>query len=451
MSDARHQFNEELRRRRTGAKDGTVTPTSLGPHVEPGKAGLSGLQIYADGAVSGASPATSVEHILLPSRAIDGCALQAGVADPAHLDAIRMAEQDAMKEALNRLTKPGDVVMMDIYVKGKGGELVADKKHEGIFETHAVVLQRNDKGILVIDPSNPDFSRHMAGPLKQAASSELEVETVSGKRPLYKTTGKEGGRRDCVSVGASVAMHIKEHQFEKDGKTLVAKSKMVNEIYEKFSNGIKFPGDLSAEEQEARQSTNSTIRQMASEVTDLLRERDVLLAGIDKERNGLSSFGKTALDQALPADQAAQLGHETEALRQQMGDLLDRKSQAVTEECRVKVEAVFEQYAQPKSPKAAVADPDRSHSPTAEPASAMAEEQRGASVPGVPQMHEHDPGADTGDRADSSRVAGQEAKTKPAASGDLGRSGARSQGDSDPSHKPGSQQPPGKGGRSSLV
>ena len=110
----------------------------------------------------------------------------------------------------NKSGYPNNVVLIDIFDRSKGFI------NEGINQTHTIVLwKKKDNEIILIDPSNIEYSKHLCERFKLTPLNPT-------KNIIYGSEGKETGYseyfqkepkpRDCIDIAVKIALELNEQQ-----------------------------------------------------------------------------------------------------------------------------------------------------------------------------------------------------------------------------------------------
>lgn len=104
---------------------------------------------------------------------------------------------------------PCNAVLVDIFVRDKTGNITQLSNKEP--DSHTVLLwKKNDKEIVLIDPSSSEFSDHLISSINSTCSTSNGVQVVrtgalaGGK--IYSETSQD--KRDCVDVATKIGFVI---------------------------------------------------------------------------------------------------------------------------------------------------------------------------------------------------------------------------------------------------
>lgn len=126
----------------------------------------------------------------------------------------RISHQQFFNNGTPRTTSfyPENVVLVDIIARDKDGKAKQDS--DGKLETHTIVLwHTSDKGFMIIDPNNNQFSDHLI-PILQSSYPQFNFSHFGTE--LYKAEDSPE-KRDCIDIAAKIAFVINEE--EKAGKS----------------------------------------------------------------------------------------------------------------------------------------------------------------------------------------------------------------------------------------
>ncbi|HJK87186.1 MAG TPA: ankyrin repeat domain-containing protein [Candidatus Megaira endosymbiont of Nemacystus decipiens] len=126
---------------------------------------------------------------------------------------LEQLEFEVINLALERLNKKNPVILIDIFEHEKGGL-------PKLSSTHTVCLwkQQDDK-LLIIDPSNADYSSFLKGLIqKQASDSDLKINiyNVDKKNKKFYQSDllgplKDELSRDCIDIAVKIGLQIQEN------------------------------------------------------------------------------------------------------------------------------------------------------------------------------------------------------------------------------------------------
>ena len=161
-------------------------------------------------------------------------------------------EKHLLKQAIKYLTSVTDqrVVLLDIFerdfsievnkvtkaTKDHGGEVKFDDTQPKI---HCIALYKQpDNKILIVDPSNSDFSLHVQGFVNQIDTSLLLSEIKPGYKIYTVPTSKKTGDsaelyRDCIDIAVKIAIKI---AFKLSNNLTALSSKNLGETLEAIPN-----------------------------------------------------------------------------------------------------------------------------------------------------------------------------------------------------------------------
>lgn len=123
-----------------------------------------------------------------------------------------------IKEAVSHLSS-ADNVLVDIFARESDGKI---KMQESKLETHTIVLHKNSqKEVVVIDPSNSDFSKHLASNVNKmfisgALGSYVDILVSPKQLKIYEPASKDNigpnfdQYRDCIDIAVKIAFGLKK-------------------------------------------------------------------------------------------------------------------------------------------------------------------------------------------------------------------------------------------------
>ena len=160
-------------------------------------------------------------------------------------------------------------------------------------ETHTIVLYMYTKKIIVIDPSNPDFSKHIPmNSIRLFRSDENLVEIIAPlKQKIYAPFDSEnvGPRsdqyRDCIDLSVKIAFGLNRLQENIDISDIMSLG-----VIREITNQKKCNEELFFTDQQAiariRQASDDIIRMEVNKIVECLdKQRKSMLAypGVDPE------------------------------------------------------------------------------------------------------------------------------------------------------------------------
>lgn len=182
-----------------------------------------------------------------------------------------------IKEAIRDFERGKKTILVDIFARNQDGTL--KQESGGYLETHTIVLFKQLVDgltqILIIDPSNSCYSRHLADSVNQAnilspEYNNFEILAPSREFVVYKPKKDNIGPapyqyRDCTDIAVKIAFGVSRIDKIDIGKiqSLPVVLEVSNQIYEKEDlGGIEHGLFFSAEEAIARirQSSENVVR-----------------------------------------------------------------------------------------------------------------------------------------------------------------------------------------------
>ena len=193
-----------------------------------------------------------------------------------------------------------DIFVRDDIVKGDKEKIKFDIK-TGLPETHTVVLYQNSSGdIVLIDPSNSDFSKHLASEMSSLlVSGELMDQTlkVPTKEIKIYTPGKDIGPgtnqyRDCIDIAVKIAFGLNNYTGIIEVSKVMELPAIKEITNQKIINEAFVPNYEAAR---IRQASNDEIRKIADQIMGLLNQQRKGLA----QHNNSSDVEKIILQQNI--------------------------------------------------------------------------------------------------------------------------------------------------------
>ena len=157
-----------------------------------------------------------------------------------------------------------NAVLVDIFDRSAGFVNAGDN------QTHTVVLwKKTGREIVLIDPSNVNFSNHLISEISQVFNVNLSLPNIEGST-IYGTQGSPTGYseyiapnplpRDCVDIAVKIAFEINEQQKIVGDFNLVEKN-----VFSQISNKRKLSKHLD-------KIDGTFIRELQSSNKDIRRE-----------------------------------------------------------------------------------------------------------------------------------------------------------------------------------
>lgn len=192
-----------------------------------------------------------------------------------YLEKTESATNYLQREEINK-SYPNNVVLVDIFDRSSGFI------NKGQNQTHTIALwKKKDDEIVLIDPSNIDYSKHLLEPIKSICKTKI---TTLNYKILYGTATYKGNEitgyseyddnkpkpRDCVDIAVKVALELNEQQ-----KLKISLEVQENKMLEQISNDSKYAKHLTKLSFiviRELQSTNFTARNDAKRTIDIVNE-----------------------------------------------------------------------------------------------------------------------------------------------------------------------------------
>jgi len=211
--------------------------------------------------------------------------------DQVPLKMLHPLEVFLIRDAIDYFKSSGSKsVLVDIFARDDNGSIrIKDDKPE----THTIVLYRNIEQIIVIDPSNPDFSKHIPmNSIRLFRSDENLVEIIAPlKQKIYAPFDSEnvGPRsdqyRDCIDLSVKIAFGLNRLQENIDISDIMSLG-----VIREITNQKKCNEELFFTDQQAiariRQASDDIIRMEVNKIVECLdKQRKSMLAypGVDPE------------------------------------------------------------------------------------------------------------------------------------------------------------------------
>ena len=134
-----------------------------------------------------------------------------------------------IKDAIGHLSKnTGNTVLVDIFARESDGKI---KLQGSKPETHTIVLYNNKKELLVIDPSNSDFSKHLASNtnkmlISSALGGNVDILVSPKQLRIYEPINKDNIGptpdlfRDCIDIAVKLAFGLNQLKSPIDIKNI---------------------------------------------------------------------------------------------------------------------------------------------------------------------------------------------------------------------------------------
>jgi hypothetical protein len=262
--------------KKTGNVENSVTRFGINADNLHGAIGAELASIYVDTAQAGSSKGGSKVGSSSKSKKEQ---------DSPHM--LHPLEIINIREALDFAEKNVQkTVLVDIFARKDTGQINIEQN--GSPEIHSIVLcrQQDPSGkdqVLVIDPSNSHFSRHIAanadlifGYGATIAPAEIVVSSQMIKiyvPPQKVPTGPNPDQpRDCVDIAVKIAFGLNKHQVPIDIKDLVSISEM-----QEITNNTKLNPHLFFEPVEAiarvRQASNDKVRDVVQKILQSMKKQ----------------------------------------------------------------------------------------------------------------------------------------------------------------------------------
>jgi hypothetical protein len=142
------------------------------------------------------------------------------------LDTLRTREsaEDYLRGVSDPDVHPGNAVVVDMLVRGLGGVIAEDPTNPGHPATHSFTLwKKSDTEIVLIDPSNTNFSQPVVTALNNLRISRSEITSEDiAKQKLYNPGPRLTGYsdhtkrypkpRDCTDMAIKVVLELNTRQ-----------------------------------------------------------------------------------------------------------------------------------------------------------------------------------------------------------------------------------------------
>lgn len=154
-----------------------------------------------------------------------------------------------IQDAIDHLNAGNKTVLVDIFARDNDNSI---RQEDGKPETHSVVLYKTADQIIIIDPSDPNFSRHIAfNNVRLFREGEGYTEIISPLRekiytPVRDNTGPGPDQfRDCIDIAVKLAFGLNKLEEDITAEAIMS-SDVVKEVTNRSKLDIDFPYDMDA-------------------------------------------------------------------------------------------------------------------------------------------------------------------------------------------------------------
>lgn len=205
-----------------------------------------------------------------------------------------------IKEAINHCTTVGakvgvKTVIVDIFERNEDGSInIGGDKKPGI---HSIVLYKQGNQVLVIDPSNSDFSKHIAynADVIYGYDSPGQISVPYLPIKIYSPYGPVGPNpseyRDCTDIAIKLAFGLNKHVVPIDMRKLRELS-VVQEVTNQVDINDCLVFDAKKTPARMRQATD-----------DMTRDKiEKLMVSIDRQSDCAKSYKRNDLEKKMAQD-----------------------------------------------------------------------------------------------------------------------------------------------------
>lgn len=168
-------------------------------------------------------------------------------------------------------------VLIDIFARNDDGSIIMkDEKPE----THTIVLYMYTKKIIVIDPSNPDFSKHLTvNNIRLFRGDEEHIEIIAPlKQKIYTPANKDNigpnpdQYRDCIDIALKIAFGLNQWHDPIDLNDITSFN-FITEVsnQQDITNSLFFDGTEATVR--IRQASNDIIRKQTNKLLDVFDQQ----------------------------------------------------------------------------------------------------------------------------------------------------------------------------------
>ena len=188
-------------------------------------------------------------------------------------------------------------VLIDIFARDPQTGMIKWQEEAPLPETHTVVLFKNsEKQLVVIDPSNSTFSKHLSTNTKMLISDNIEILASQKELRIYEQdkkigTGSEPHKyRDCIDIAVKIAFGLSK--IEKVDQNKIEFLEVIQEVtnQEDVNKNLFF----------SKQDSIARIRQASSDEVRKLSEK--ILNNIDKQIKSAHLHNFSKLEQQILTD-----------------------------------------------------------------------------------------------------------------------------------------------------
>ena len=208
-------------------------------------------------------------------------------------------EVEILAKAIDSLLKEDKkTVLIDIFARNDKEQIQFDVK-SNLPETHTVALYKNgDKDIVVIDPSNSAFSKHLSSEMNNLLiSSELMNDTLkapSKEIKIYTPDKNIGSKpeqyRDCIDIAVKIAFGLNKHEDAID-RASIGELAVIQEITNQKGINEGFMKEYGVAR--IRQASDDKIRNTAEKIMDKLYQQRESFSKYKKSDDVIDKIIKT--------------------------------------------------------------------------------------------------------------------------------------------------------------
>lgn len=205
-----------------------------------------------------------------------------------------------LQNAINYLStkEENKTVLIDIFARDPQTGMIKWQEDNPLLpETHTVVLFKNsEKQLVVIDPSNSSFSKHLSTNTKMLISDDIQILVPQKEVRIYEQdkkigTGSEPYKyRDCIDIAVKIAFGLSK--IEKVDQDKIGFLEVIQEVtnQEDVNKNLFF----------SKQDSIARIRQASNDEVRKLSEK--ILNNIDKQIKSAHLHNFSKLEQQILTD-----------------------------------------------------------------------------------------------------------------------------------------------------
>ena len=205
-----------------------------------------------------------------------------------------------IKDAIGHLSKNNDnTVLVDIFARESDGKI---KLQEFKPETHTIVLYNNKKELLVIDPSNSDFSKHLASNTNKmlisgAFGGNVDILVSSKQLRIYEPVDKNkvgpnpDQFRDCIDIAVKLAFGLNKFKGKVDVKDMTSLD-IVKQVTNSDDMNEYLPDLKETNTLRIKQASDELIRKKFYDLSINIEKQITSLANYDSEARDSEAYKK---------------------------------------------------------------------------------------------------------------------------------------------------------------